>query len=146
MQGFMGLGLIVGVAAVGVIAFRSVVERRQQIGMVRALGFQRSLVALSFVIESGFVVVLGVIAGASTGLMLAYNLMHSESFGGSEDISFLVPWSLLGVIIAATVVAALLMAWLPRGKRRGSRRPRPSGTSSERQDTRGGIQDPAPRS
>jgi putative ABC transport system permease protein len=113
MQGFMGLGLIVGVAAVGVIAFRSVVERRQQIGMVRALGFQRSLVAFSFVIESGFVVALGVIAGASTGLVLAYNLMHSESFGGSEDISFLVPWNLLGAIITATVVAALLMAWLP---------------------------------
>ena len=38
----MGLGLVVGVAAVGVIAFRSVVERRQQIGVLRALGFQRS--------------------------------------------------------------------------------------------------------
>jgi putative ABC transport system permease protein len=113
IQGFMGLGLIVGVAAVGVIAFRSVVERRQQIGVLRALGYQRSLVALSFVIESSFVVVLGVVAGVSTGLFLAYNLMHSESFGGSEDITFLVPWGLLSVIIAATVVAALLMTWLP---------------------------------
>ena len=33
LQGFMGLGLIVGIAALGVIAARSVVERRQQIGM-----------------------------------------------------------------------------------------------------------------
>ncbi|HRA49021.1 MAG TPA: FtsX-like permease family protein, partial [Thermomicrobiales bacterium] len=41
IQGFMGLGLIVGLAAVGVISFRSVVERRQQIGMMRALGFQK---------------------------------------------------------------------------------------------------------
>ena len=40
LQGFMGLGLIVGIAALGVIAFRSVVERRQQIGMMRAIGFQ----------------------------------------------------------------------------------------------------------
>ena len=39
MQGFMGLGLFVGVAAVGVIAFRTVVERRQQIGMLRAIGY-----------------------------------------------------------------------------------------------------------
>src|SRR3990170_3223064 len=38
MQGFMGLGLFVGVAAVGVLAFRTVVERRQPIGMLRALG------------------------------------------------------------------------------------------------------------
>jgi len=37
----MALGLIVGIAALGVIAFRSVVERRQEIGMMRAIGFQQ---------------------------------------------------------------------------------------------------------
>ena len=52
LQGFMGLGLIVGIAAVGVIAFRSIVERRQQIGMLRALGFQRSMISQAFVMES----------------------------------------------------------------------------------------------
>ena len=56
----MGLGLLVGVAAVGVIAFRSVVERRQQIGVLRALGFQRSLVSLGFLIETAFVVGIGI--------------------------------------------------------------------------------------
>src|SRR5207248_8432443 len=38
--GFMGLGLVIGVAALGVISARSVVERRQQIGVLRAIGFQ----------------------------------------------------------------------------------------------------------
>src|SRR5437773_2260669 len=46
--GFMGLGLVVGVAALGVIAARSVVERRQQIGVMRAIGFQASAVRLEF--------------------------------------------------------------------------------------------------
>jgi len=113
IQGFMALGLIVGVAAVGVIAFRSVVERRQQIGVLRALGFQRGTVALSFVIESAFVVALGVLAGASTGLLLSFNLVHSEDFGGSKDFQFMIPWGLLSVIIAATIAAALLMTWMP---------------------------------
>ena len=40
IQGFMGLGLIVGVAALGVISARAVVERRQQIGVMRAIGFR----------------------------------------------------------------------------------------------------------
>ena len=40
LQGFMALGLLVGIAALGVISVRSVIERRQQIGMLRALGFQ----------------------------------------------------------------------------------------------------------
>ena len=44
IQGFMGLGLVVGVAALGVISARAVVERRQQIGVMRAIGFRRRMV------------------------------------------------------------------------------------------------------
>ena len=51
----MGLGLVVGVAALGVITARSVVERRQQIGVLRAIGFQRRMVQLSFLLESSFI-------------------------------------------------------------------------------------------
>ncbi len=58
-QGFMGLGLIVGLAAIGVIAFRAVVERRQQIGVLRAIGFQSRAVSMSFLIETAFIVLLG---------------------------------------------------------------------------------------
>jgi putative ABC transport system permease protein len=112
IQGFMGLGLVVGVAAVGVIAFRAVVERRQQIGMLRALGYQRSLVALSFLIETTFVVGIGVLAGMGLAIPLAYNLMTSDDFAGS-DVDFVVPWGLVLSILAITVLAALLMTWVP---------------------------------
>ena len=54
IQGFMGLGLLVGVAALGVISARSVVERRQQIGVMRAIGFRRRMVEASFLLESSF--------------------------------------------------------------------------------------------
>ncbi|MGB4862307.1 MAG: FtsX-like permease family protein, partial [Tepidiformaceae bacterium] len=64
-QGFMGLGLIVGIAALAVIASRAVVERRQQIGMLRAIGYQRSMVALSFLFESGFIALSGIFLGLS---------------------------------------------------------------------------------
>jgi hypothetical protein len=37
IQGFMGLGLLGGVAALGVISARAVVERCQQIGVMRAI-------------------------------------------------------------------------------------------------------------
>jgi putative ABC transport system permease protein len=112
IQGFMALGLIVGIAAVGVIAFRSVVERRQQIGMLRALGYQRGMVSLSFLIESAYVVGLGVISGTTLGLILARNLFASGEFG-SGDISFIVPWATLALILGSTIIAALLMTWAP---------------------------------
>ena len=46
IEGFMGLGLIVGIAALGVVSARAVVERRQQIGILRALGFRRRMIRL----------------------------------------------------------------------------------------------------
>jgi putative ABC transport system permease protein len=111
IEGFMGLGLIVGIAAVGVIAFRSVVERRQQIGVLRALGFQKQMVSLSFLVETAFVVGMGVISGTVLGLVLARSLFTSED--AASDASFLVPWAMISLILTATVAVALLMAWIP---------------------------------
>lgn len=115
LQGFMGLGLIVGIAAVGVIAYRAVVERRQQIGMLRALGVQRSTVQQAFVLESTIIVILGVLAGAVFGLILAYSLMTSDDFteGAGGDVGFIIPWVTILVTLSLSIVAALLMAWVP---------------------------------
>jgi putative ABC transport system permease protein len=113
MQAFMGLGLIVGIAAVGVIAFRAVVERRQEIGMLRAIGFQRTVISRAFVIESAVIVILGVLAGGITGLILSWTLMTSDQFTSGAKIDFLVPWDLILITLSAAIVAALLMAWIP---------------------------------
>lgn len=112
IEGFMGLGLVVGIAAVGVIAFRSVVERRQQIGVLRAIGFQRSAVATSFLIETAFLVGLGGFAGTMLGLILARNLFTSEDVG-SSDATFLIPWTVLAVIFVLTNIMALVTTWIP---------------------------------
>jgi putative ABC transport system permease protein len=112
IQGFMGLGLLVGIAAVGVIAFRSVVERRQQIGMLRALGYQRSLVATSFMIETLFVVGIGVLSGLTLGLILARQLFTTDDFGGA-DADFVVPWAIVVTVLLVTIIAALIMTWVP---------------------------------
>jgi putative ABC transport system permease protein len=112
IQGFMGLGLVVGIAAIGVIAFRSVVERRQQIGVLRALGFQRNLISLSFLIESAFVVGLGVLAGSILGIWLARNLFTSDEVG-SSSADFLIPWAIILTVAVVTLVFGLLMTWIP---------------------------------
>ncbi|HEY7037127.1 MAG TPA: FtsX-like permease family protein [Thermomicrobiales bacterium] len=112
IQGFMALGLIVGIAAVGVIAFRSVVERRQQIGVLRAIGYQTSLVSLSFLIETAFVVGLGILSGTVLGIILSYNLFHTSDFAPT-GVNFVVPWTIVFAIIIITIVAALLMTIVP---------------------------------
>ncbi len=112
-EGFMGLGLIVGIAALGVIAFRTVVERRQQIGMLRAIGYSRRLVALSFFMESSFIALAGVGMGLILGTALSYNLLTSPAFTGDTEIDFNVPWIRILAICAIAYGASALMTIIP---------------------------------
>ncbi|HEU4759243.1 MAG TPA: FtsX-like permease family protein [Dehalococcoidia bacterium] len=112
MQAFMGLGLFVGIAAVGVISFRTVVERRQQIGMLRAIGYQRSTVALSFLLESSFVTLLGTLSGVALAMWLSYFLVTSDDFP-SELGGYYIPWPQIAVISGFTIGASLLMTLIP---------------------------------
>ncbi len=112
IQGFMALGLIVGLAAVGVIAFRAVVERRQQIGVLRAIGFQPRMVTLAFLAEQMFVVALGAISGAILGLALSKVLFMGDDFAPSGT-DFIIPWDIVVVLVVVTLIAAALMTFLP---------------------------------
>lgn len=113
-QGFLALGLLVGIAALGVISFRAVVERRQQIGVLRAIGYKRSMVQLSFLMESGFIVTSGIVLGLGLGLSFAWSLFTSGEFGTtSNGVAFTLPWGQMIAVTAFAFVAALLMTYLP---------------------------------
>jgi ABC-type antimicrobial peptide transport system permease subunit len=112
-ESFMGLGLIVGIAALGVIAFRTVVERRQQIGVLRAIGYSRRLVRLSFFMESSFIAITGVGMGLILGIALSYNLLTSPEFTDGAEIQFEIPWIRIGIIVAIAYGASALMTLIP---------------------------------
>ncbi len=112
-QAFMALGLFVGIAGLGVIAFRSVVERRQQIGMLRAIGYQRRIVTLTFLLESSFIAVMGILSGVVGGAILGRNLLTSPEFTEGADISFAMPWAEIILVIAASFIFSLMMTWWP---------------------------------
>jgi putative ABC transport system permease protein len=118
--GFLGLGLLVGVAALGVISARAVAERRQQIGILRAIGFQRHMVRLSFLIESTFIAVIGIATGTILGLLVAYNVISDAANQPSwSNITFSPPWLSLAAIFALVFLASLLTTYWPA--RRASR-------------------------
>jgi len=114
IEGFMGLGLIVGVAALGVITARAVVERRQQIGVLRAIGFRKRMVQLSFLIESSFISLTAIVVGTGLGLAVAYSVISDSRRTPSwENMSFVVPWETLGIIFFAVYLVALLTTFVP---------------------------------
>jgi putative ABC transport system permease protein len=114
IEGFMGLGLIVGVAALGVITARAVVERRQQIGVLRAIGFRRGMVQLAFLLEASFVALTSIVIGTGLGMIVGYNVIaDSRRLPSWEGMSFQVPWLMLGIIFLVVYAVALATTWAP---------------------------------
>ena len=112
LTGFMGMGLIVGVAALGVISLRAVVERRQQVGMLRAIGYRQGMIQLSFLVEASFVSLLGVAIGVALGTILSFNLVEAfrEQIPG---LQFSMPWLQIGIIIGIAYLFAMITTYLP---------------------------------
>ena len=116
----MALGLIVGVAALGVISARAVVERRQQIGVLRAIGFRRGMVQSALLLESSFIALTAIVVGTALGLLLAANIVRDQQRQPSwHDLTLHVPWLNLAIIFAAVYAVALIATLAPA--RRASR-------------------------
>jgi len=114
LEGFMGLGLIVGVCALGVISARSVVERRQEIGVLRSLGFQQGMVQITFLLESSFISLIGILLGIALGLVVAFSVvLDYRSTPGWETMTFAVPWLTLGIVFVVVYAGSLLATLLP---------------------------------
>ena len=112
-QGFLALGLLVGIAALGVISARSVVERRQQVGMLRAIGYQPEMVALSFVLEASFIALVGIGLGVGAGVLMGQAIIGQLFSVITAGRTLPVPWGQIGVIVLGAYLFSLLTTILP---------------------------------
>ena len=111
-QGFMGLGLLVGVASLGVVSFRAVVERRQSIGMMRALGYKGRMIQIQFLMESGIVAIFGSAIGIGLGALIGWNIFLSIS-SEAEGLTYSIPWLNVAIIVTIAVVFSLITTFIP---------------------------------
>ncbi len=110
-QGYLAMGLIVGIAGTAVVMVRAVRERRRQIGTLRAIGFGARPVGRSFAIETAFVATEGTVIGAVLALVTLYDIVAlSDSFG---QMTYSIPYVSLAVLLFGTVAASLLATVWP---------------------------------
>ncbi|MBL7549447.1 ABC transporter permease [Frankia sp. AgB1.9] len=108
MQGYLALGLFVGITGLGVVMVRAVRERRRTIGILRALGVRSRTVMAAFLGESAFVAVEGIVAGTGLSLLTAWLMFSNNPMFRGLDISFPIAWATILPTMAATLVASLL--------------------------------------
>jgi putative ABC transport system permease protein len=113
LEGFLSLGLLIGIAGLGVVMVRAVRERRREIGMLRAMGFASSVVRRSFMVEAAFIAVQGIVIGAALGLVTGYSVLSNSSSFSDESLPFTVPWLALLALAAIALGASLLAVSLP---------------------------------
>ncbi len=111
LKAFLGLGLVVGIAGLAVVTIRNVSERRHQIGILRALGFQRSMVVATFLVELSWVSFLGILNGAMVGIGFHYALY--ERFLKEDGADFIMPWNEIFLIVIGAYLLTLLATLWP---------------------------------
>jgi putative ABC transport system permease protein len=115
MQQFVGVGLLVGIAGLGVVMIRSVRERRRDIGVLRAIGLEPAGVGRSFLFEASFVAAEGIVLGVVVALVGTYGLVLNGS-GFMAGFSWAVPWGAIVVVTLLTLAAAAMTAVVPAVK------------------------------
>jgi len=110
LQAYLALGLIVGIAGLGVITMRNVVERRQETGALRAIGFRKSMVLRSFLFELSFIALTGIALGNVLGIALSYDI-YLRFF--ATQAAFIVPWARLAILGGIAFVGSVLATASP---------------------------------
>jgi len=118
--GYAAVGLVAVLAGISVLMVDRVRERRQQISLLRALGFSRVTVRRSYAIEAATIALEGTVTGVLTGCLVAWRLAARGSLG--QPLAFSAPVLPLLAIVAA-LLAATLAATLVAARQAGRLRP-----------------------
>lgn len=110
-EGYLALGLIVGIAGIGVVTVRSVSERTKSIGILRALGYRKNMVILSFLIEVSWVSVLGML----NGILVAVGFHRAlyTAFWKDQGASFSLPMESILLVFFGGWLLVLLATFVP---------------------------------
>jgi len=103
-QSLGGLGLLLGTIGLAAVMFRNVLERRRELGLLRAVGYNRQRVSQMILAEAALLLGAGLGAGVLSALLAVVPAWTSHSGGG--------PGVMLGVLLGGVILAGLVSALL----------------------------------
>lgn len=106
------LGLSIVVAVLGIIntLALNVIERRQEIGMLRSLGTHRGQIRRLITLEAVQIALFGAVVGVAVGLFLGWAFISVLANDGLGSASY--PWStIIGMLVGSAVVGIIAAVW-----------------------------------
>lgn len=104
-QTLLLFGLVVGTGGLALTSAKSVSERRNEIGVLRSLGFTRKMVLSTFLVENLYISLSGTVLGVFFGLIASYIF-----FGpiGGQGYGVSIPWLTIAAIIMTVLISTVL--------------------------------------
>lgn len=99
-QSLGALGLLLGTFGLATVLARNVLERRRELALMRAVGFDRAAVSSTVLAEHLALLVAGMLAGAVTAAVAIIPAIADRGFGGGWTL----PAWLAGIFIAGALV------------------------------------------
>ena len=114
VTGIAAISLLVGGIGVANSMFTSVLERKKEIGVMKAVGAKNSDILWLFLIESGLIGLVGGLVGAVLGLGFAFAVSLAANAGfGSNIISVSISYPLLLASLAFSFVLGIFFGIIP---------------------------------
>ncbi|MFD9373010.1 ABC transporter permease [Streptomyces sp. NPDC060020] len=118
MYGLLGMALIISVLGVVNTLAMSVFERTQEIGMLRAIGLDRSRVKNMIRLEAVVISLFGAVLGVAIGVFLAW-AVGTTIAKSMPNYELVLPWDRIGIfLLLAAVVGVLAAMWPARSAAR----------------------------
>ncbi|MCL2536190.1 MAG: FtsX-like permease family protein, partial [Nocardiaceae bacterium] len=110
LYGLLALAVVIAILGIVNTLALSVVERRREIGMLRAVGMQRAQVRRTIYLESVLIAVFGALIGVVLGVVFGWGFVRTLADQGLDQIS--VPWGqVLAMLIGSAVIGVLAALW-----------------------------------
>ena len=110
LYGLLGLAIVIAILGIVNTQALSVVERRREIGMLRAVAMQRKQVRRTIYLESLLIAVFG--AGLGVTLGMTFGALFTRTLHGQGLDTLSLPWSQAALfLVLAAVVGVLAAVW-----------------------------------
>lgn len=103
-QALGALGLVLGTIGLATVLLRNVLERRQELALLRAVGYRKRTLSAMILAENAFLIVVGLTCGTVCALLAIGPALISR--GGSYPI--LITGMILGSVLAVGFTASIL--------------------------------------
>ncbi len=111
LYGLLALAIVIAILGIVNTLALSVVERRREIGMLRAMGMVRGQLRRTIYLESALIALFGALLGIALGLVFGALFVHTLRNQGLDQVS--VPWQQAVVFLVISGAVGVLAALWP---------------------------------